>query len=318
MTLAHFPLISGLFLVMALACSSGDEKLVEQAPDDGEVVPAEAGLRLDEFPLIKGPVSPDGLQAIFGTPDLGVGENRVGFVLTSPKGLVRNPAATVSSLFFPDEDSEGEPRQTALAVFRPWPYGTRGLYTTRLTFDTPGRWGININAITQDGTGGRAMLFFDVADAPSAPAVGSPAVISRSKTLDDVASIRDLTTGSLRDPDLYQITIADAVTSGLPTVIVMASPAFCTNAVCGPQVQALQQLKNRYKGQANFIHVDLYDNPEEIQGDLDRGIISPTVIEWGLPSTEWSFVIDRDSNVAARFESFATLEELEQALLDVL
>ena len=318
MTLAHLPLISGLFLVVALACSSGDEKLLEQALDDGEVVPAEARLRLDEFPLIKGPVSPDGLQAIFGTPDLGVGENRVGFVLTSPKGLVRAPAATVSSLFFPDEDSEGEPRQTALAVFRPWPYGTRGLYTTRLTFDRPGRWGININATSQDGPGGRAMLFFEVADTPSAPAVGSPAVISRSKTLDDVASISDLTTGSLRDPDLYQITIADAVTSGLPTVIVMASPAFCTNAVCGPQVQALQQLKNRYKGQANFIHVDLYDNPEEIQGDLDRGIISPTVIEWGLPSTEWSFVIDRDSNVAARFESFATLEELEQALLDAL
>ena len=98
----------------------------------------------------------------------------------------------------------------------------------------------------------------------------------------------------------------------------MASPAFCTNAVCGPQVEVLQELKDRYKGQANFIHVDFYDNPEEIQGDLDRARLSPAVVEWGLPSTEWSFVIDGNGIVSARFEAFATLDELEQALLKVL
>ena len=114
------------------------------------------------------------------------------------------------------------------------------------------------------------------------------------------------------------MTIAEAVTSGLPTVVVMASPAFCTNAVCGPQVEVLQELKDKYEGQANFIHVDLYDNPEEIQGDLSRARLSPTVVEWRLPSTEWSFVIDGRGIISARFESFATLEEIEQALVDLL
>ena len=94
----------------------------------------------------------------------------------------------------------------------------------------------------------------------------------------------------------------------------MASPAFCTNAVCGPQVQVLQELKDEYKGLANFIHVDIYDNPQEIQGDLDRARISPTVVEWALPSTEWTFVIDKQGIVSARFEAFATFEELEEAL----
>ena len=105
-------------------------------------------------------------------------------------------------------------------------------------------------------------------------------------------------TGSLQDPELYQMAIAEAVKSGLPTVVVMASPAFCTNAVCGPQVQTLQELKDKYKGQANFIHVDIYDNPEEIQGDLSKARLSPTVVEWGLPSAEWSFVIDRQGIVS--------------------
>ncbi len=311
-------LVSATFLLLAAAaCSTSAER--EKAAPETEDTPAAAALTGPEaVPLIKGPVSPDGLQVIFGTPDLGVGENRIGFVLTSVKGLVRSPAVSVSSLFFPDEGDIGETRQTALAVFRLWPYGTRGMYTTGLTFDTPGRWGLEISVLDAEGGGGTAELFFEVNETASAPTKDQLAIASESKTFGDVAGFEELTTGSLHDRDLYESSIADAVKSGLPTVVVMASPAFCTNAVCGPQVEVLQELKDRYKGQANFIHVDYYDNPGEIQGDLNRAVVSPTVLEWRLPSTEWSFVIDDKGIISARFESFATLEELEQALRDML
>ena len=313
-------------LVVSVSCSTSAERTLEPPLDNRQATPTLSGVegsplnqvRPDELLLIKGPVSADGLQAIFGTPDLGVGENRIGFVLISPDALIRVPEATVSSFFFPSEDSEGEPKQATKAVFRPWPYGTRGLYTTRLAFDKPGRWGIEISVEGVDNPQRQAKLSFEVKEVPSAPGVGTPAVRSKSKTLDDVEGLGELTTGSLHDPELYQTTIADAVTSGLPTVVVMASPAFCTNAVCGPQVEVLQELKNKYEGQSNFIHVDIYDNPEEIQGDLNAARLSPAVVEWRLPSTEWSFVIDRNGIVSARFEAFATLEELEQELQRVL
>jgi hypothetical protein len=296
-------------LVAGVACGSGDGQVTRLADQE-----TTSQLRPDAVALLKGPVSADGTQAIFATPDLGVGENRVGFVLTSAEGLVRSPAAAVSSLFFPDAASQGEVKQTALAVFKPWPYGTRGLYSTVLSFDRPGRWGIDISVLDPTGPARQAQLRFEVKDAPAAPPVGSPAIRSVSKTARDVQHLGQLTTGSLHDPELYQTTIADAVASGLPTVVVMASPAFCINAVCGPQVEVLQELKNKYRGRANFIHVDLYDNPEEIQGDLSRARLSPTVMEWRLPSAEWSFVIDSKGVISARFESFATLDELEQAL----
>ena len=299
------------------ACSDADTPVPEATPTD-EPPQASEQLMPDNLKLVKGPVSPDGLQAILGTPDLGLGENRVAFVLTSPTALVRAPEARVSSLFFPNEDLEGELDQTALAVFRPWPYGVRGLYTTNLSFNHPGRWGIKIEVPDDDGSDREVELFFEVSAAASAPVVGSRAVQSNSKTIDDVVNIEELTTGSLQDPELYQTTIAEAVTSGLPSVLVMASPTFCTNAVCGPQVEVLQELKNKYKGQANFIHVDFYDNPIEIQGDLTQARLSPTVVEWRLPSTEWSFVVGRDGVVSARFEAFATFEELEEALQQVL
>ena len=302
---------------LAVACSRDALPTTPPSPDNSTaaVVLPEA---LDLPPLIKGPWSPDGLQAILGTGDLGVGTNRVGFVLTSTEGFVTTPVARVSAAYLGDGGSPDETTETATAEFRPWPYGVRGLYTTHLTFNRRGSWAINISVEDSNGSVQRAQLSFEVADTASAPPRGSAAVRSRSKTIADVETFAELTTGSLHDPDLYQTTIAEAIESGLPTVVVFASPAFCTNAVCGPQVEVLQELKNRYKGQANFIHVDFYDNPHEIQGDLDKARRSPTVQEWRLPSIEWTFVIDRRGIVSARFEAFATIDELDAALMGVM
>ena len=308
--------VMALLLLTAAGCSGASEPEAAETP---EATQAETSVP-KESPLIKGPVSDSGLQIIFGTPDLGVGPNRIGFVLTSKDGIVTSPAVSVTSEYLPEGGAPAETGQTALAVFRPWPYGTRGLYTTVLDFHAAGDWALRASVLdlAASGDGDSAELFFEVAETTHAPATGQPAVASDSKTLADVAGFEKITTGSLHDGDLYEVSIADAVASGRPTVIVVASPAFCTNAVCGPQVDVLKELKDKYRGRANFIHVDYFDNPDEIQGDLDRAIVSPTVLEWNLPSTEWSFVVDGEGVVTARFEAFATLEELEEALLDVL
>ena len=302
-------------LALGLACSTQVET----------VAPPEAGAPTlqEEEPLvfealIFGPESEDGLQAIFATPDLGVGKHRVAFAVQSQTGLVDSPSATVQSFFEPDPEELGEPVETSLALFRPFPLVERGLYSTNLTFDRPGEWAIQATVLGEDATPKRARLYFEVPEASKAPAVGDAAIKSVNRTERDVESLSELTTGFRKDPDLYQVTIADAVESGKPTVIVMASPAFCTNAVCGPQVEVLQDLKNEFPDSANFIHIDLYDNPHEIQGDLGRAVISPVVREWNLPSTEWSFVVDSEGRVASRFEGFCTLEELREALESVL
>lgn len=284
--------------------------------------PPAAGALPAELEPIRGPISEDGLQAIFATPDLGVGRHRVAFALTSRTALVNAPSASVQSFYAPNEDAAndalGEPVQTALALFRPFPLVERGLYSTSMAFDRPGRWAIQATVLGGDGLPKRARLHFDVPERPLAPAPGSQAPPSDSKTAADVDSLSQLTTGSEPDADLYRLSIADAVQSGLPAVVVMASPAFCISAVCGPQVEVLSELKDEFAGEANFIHVDFYDNPDEIQGDLSRAVVSPTVLEWNLPSPEWTFVIDRRGVIIDRFEGFATLEELRQSLRGAL
>ena len=313
-----FPAVAiaaSLLSLLAVACASDRP---EQAPsqNEGPTAAAEPPFRPDRVPLIEGPVSAGGLRAILGTADLGLGPNRVGFVLTHANGFVTAPGATVFSTY--RDGAEDELGEVAAAEFQPWPYGKRGLYSTELDFDKPGNWELDIAVEGPDGTLQKVRLSLDVAQAPAAPAVGAMALRSESRTVADVESLAQLSTGLAADPDLYRTTIANAVVSGVPTVVVFASPAFCTNAVCGPQVEVLRELKDMYGAQANFIHVDLYDNPDEIQGDLERARISPIVYEWGLPSNEWTFVIDRKGIVSSRFEAFATLAELEEALLKVL
>ena len=309
-----------LFLAVVLGTIVGCSSEVDEATTDPQasVVRPAAPERPDLEPLVMGARSAEGLQAILGTSDLAAGANRVGFVLTSPDGFVTAPTVKVSPRFRKPGDSEWQPLDPAIARFNPWPYGSRGMYTAALRFPSAGTATLDIAVQTEDGGSQLAILEVEVKETPFTPAVGEAAVKSESKTFDSTGGFGELTTGSLNDPDLYRSTIADAVSGGLPTLVVFASPAFCTNAVCGPQIEVLQELKDRYLGRANFIHVDFYDNPEEIQGDLTKAVISPTVREWNLPSIEWTFVIDADGVVTARFEAFATVEEVEEELLRVL
>ena len=127
----------------------------------------------------------------------------------------------------------------------------------------------------------------------------------------------ELTTDPQPDPDLYRLSIAEAVASGKPLVVAFSTPAYCTTATCGPQLDVIKRLRDRHADRANFIHVEVYDNPHEIQGDLSNARIAPAVTEWGLPSEPWTFIVDADGLVSAKFEGFATRDELEESLLAV-
>ena len=86
----------------------------------------------------------------------------------------------------------------------------------------------------------------------------------------------------------------------------------------------VSELKNAYQGEASFIHVEIYDNPEEIQGDLSRARFTEAVEEWKLDrlpgwfNESWTFVLNSEGRVHQRFEGFVTLEELEESLQQVL
>jgi hypothetical protein len=308
--------------LLAAACGGNEATDASSPSTSGVLTPLPEGMAATAlsggYPTYRD--DDTGVTAILGTPDLGVGRHRVGFVLTTPEGLVRVPVLAVESYRHPDGPgsvAEG-PIEVSEARFYEFPFGTRGIYSMPLEFDRAGDWSVRVRFPASSGEFVTTEFAFAVAEETHAPDIGAPAPASQTPTLATAASLAQLSTGHEPDAALYQVTIADALDAGRPLVVVFASPAFCTNALCGPQVEVLGELAADYEGRANFVHVDLYENPDEIQGDLSRAIRTPILEEWGITTDEWTFVVDADGRVAARFEAFVTHEELEAALLNVL
>lgn len=253
----------------------------------------------------------NGLDVIFGTPDLGTGAQRIAFAVLARDELVRPPTLALTV-------RRGDDRQTMTARYQPFPAGTRGVYVAEATFAKAGTYAIEVEVPRADGTVARLVFPAEVAARPKSIAAGDRAPASHSRVTGDVASLAELTTATQPDPTLYRTRIADALSAGRPFVVVFASPAFCTTPLCGPQVEDLSTLARDYAGRAEFIHVDLYENPHEIKGDLSRARRTPILAEWGLRTDEWTFVVAADGRVAARFEAYAAREEVEGALKAVL
>ena len=91
-------------------------------------------------------------------------------------------------------------------------------------------------------------------------------------------------------------------------MLLFATPALCQSRVCGPVVDIAEQVKAGYDGDAEFIHMEIYNDNE-----LDKGF-REQVLEWNLPTEPWAFTIDREGKVAARLEGAFSARELEAAL----
>ncbi len=195
--------------------------------------------------------------------------------------------------------------------------GETGAYATYVDFDRAGTWGIDVTGKTADGKDiGPARLTFSVGLKPVGLAPGDPAPKSEQPILSDVSDIRDIDSSEKPIPEQHNMTIAEAVASGQPTVIAFATPAFCQSQVCGPIKEIFDDLYNAYKDRAHFVHVEPYDVKKMRAGDCDSlaTCLVPTIKEWKLESEPWVFIVGPDGNVAAKFDGIASYDEMEFAL----
>lgn len=259
------------------------------------------------------------LQMAFATTDYGVGRNRLAFgLIDNEDGPIRDASVELQTFFLSEGGQQEGPVETVSAVFREWPVGPRGIYTAELHLDREGSWGIGVIASRPNGDVRSASSPIQVSAMSSTPQIGSPAPRSLNKTLADIDGLDQITTDADPDPELYAMSVADALESGMPLMVTFSTPAFCVTSTCGPQLDMLKELKADYGNRVNFMHIEVYDNPDEIEGDLNNAIVSPVLEEWGLPSEPWTFIVDGDGLIQAKFESFTTRGELEAALAAVL
>lgn len=294
----HAGFVVGLLLLLAVAACS-----FPQRPTGGTPTPLSG--------------SPE-VSVVVVTTDLAVGANRIAFGLVTLEGSpVRAPEAQFRAIYLPPGQAPGEVRATGTAKFQRWPIGPQGVFSTRLEFNQAGFWELEVSATRPDGKPVLAKGAFQVKEKPATPAIGAQAPRSVTPTVEGVLDLATITTANPPDPDLYRLSIHQALDAGKPLVVTFATPAFCMTATCGPSVGVLLELKDRYKDRANFIHVEIFQNPHLLQGGRPVGGYAPAVLEWGLPTEPFTFVMDGQGRVRAKFEGFTTGEEIEAALKEV-
>ena len=277
------------------------------------------------------PPAGTGLQAVMTTSELVVGQNRLAFGLLKEHQLL-DEADVVVRVY----ELHGQQAHLKAQMRVPYarlevvdqgkhvhvhPDGTRqvhheatdvrGIYITQVIFERPGPWGLEVLAKQGDGSVGVLRLTVNVLAAPRTLVPGTPAPRSHNLIASDVQDLRQIDTSDPPDPRLHQVRIADAIAQGKPQVIVFATPKFCTSRVCGPVVDIVRTLLPAYGDRVVFTH-------QEIWQDAGARQFFPTVVEWGLQTEPWIFVVDGMGIIRAKFEGLTTAREIAAALQQIL
>jgi hypothetical protein len=241
-----------------------------------------------------GSVGTGSQRVLVAVRDIGSGE-----MLATPE---IEPVATL-------RDSNGSPLGEYRGTFVETIPDVAGLYSFHVEIPEAANYQITLDS---GEFGDLSPIGFAAVDNPLQVQVGDEAPRSETRTLDD-APLADLTTDPTPDESFYQMTVAATVDSG-PSVLVFATPAWCTTQTCGPMLDQVQDTSAEYPG-LNYVHVEIFENIHVT--DREDLILVPAVLEWGLPSEPWLFVTDSTGTVVAAFEGAVADSELRAALESV-
>jgi hypothetical protein len=295
--------IRGLFLgllVLLTACGQATNGF-------GEVVN-----KPQEQPgTISQPAVPSGgtLQPVLATSELVVGPNRVAIGLLENNVPIPDAAQTkVKVRYYRVTNDEAMLTGEEQVTYYGEGLGPRGTYIAHPSFDAAGTWGLEVIAQRPGKSAVTQRIGVMVTDKGSAVAVGTPAPKTKTPTAADVSDLKTITSATNPNPQFYQLSVDQAVTSGKPSMILFATPGFCQTAVCGPGVDVLQRLADKFGDQVNAVHVEIYQHPfEKLQ-------TVPAMSEWGLRTEPWLFLVGKDGRIVDRFEGGITSQEIAPAV----
>lgn len=255
-------------------------------------------------------------------------------LVTDDQQAVAHGRAQLTFSFLGDEGDPPVPGPEAWAAWQPIP-GTpeggegessigdvNGVYAARdVVFDRAGYWQVDV-AIELDGAQLRTDAAFEVLPDHLylAPGDRAPQTVQQLAGGDREARAIDSRAGdgvAVPDPALHSVTVADAIASGRPTMVLVSTPVYCVSRFCGPITEAVEALAAEFGDRMNFVHL-------EVWRDFDARELNPAAGEWIKPpgaeeATEpWVWVVDGRGTVVERFDNIASERELADAVGSVL
>ena len=174
-----------------------------------------------------------------------------------------------------------------------------------------GLWGLGAEITKADGKVVTSQFTIQVVDEIDSPKPGDAPPASRNRTLATEPDIHKLSSAIDPEPALHQMTVADALGSGKPTVVVIATPGFCASRLCAPVVDSVAAVYKTQPDAANYIHLEVYKSFNPLVPADEMG-------EWRLTSEPWIFILDKTGKVAVRLGGPVSARELTEALTPLI
>jgi hypothetical protein len=141
---------------------------------------------------------------------------------------------------------------------------------------------------------------------------GDPMPALETPTVDDPRGVTPICT---KEPacDLHGVTVARALEEGGPVVLLVATPAFCQTAVCGPVLDVMIDQMGGYPD-VRFVHAEVFADPENNSTPIAAEDYAPVIGELGLPFEPVLYTIGADGAVRERLDYIFDGTEIDGAL----
>jgi hypothetical protein len=320
--IALLVLVALVTALLATGCgsSSSGSEASRPAPDESEF-PAAKGESIGQLLKTSGAKPTNLVIAPAASASLGVGEDRYSFGVFT-KGREQVTDADVALYFAKTESSPAKgpyPAQVTSLEVKPAyrsqlndPDAAQAVYVVpKVDFDAKGPWVAIAMLKGKNGLEASRVPTPVIEQYPDIPKVGEKAPLIHTPTAADVGG--DLAKIDTRIPpdQMHKVDFAEVV-GKKPVVLVFATPALCQSRVCGPVVDVAQQVADEYKGEVEFIHMEVYND-----NDPNKGI-RPQLRTYNLPTEPWTFLIGADGIIKDRIEGAYGVSELEEAVKKIL
>jgi hypothetical protein len=193
------------------------------------------------------------------------------------------------------------------------PEGFTTIFTHDRDFEEPGLWGVEVEVRLPDGNAARQRLGFEIQEDTATLGPGEKVPLLNTLVLDDVDQNPARLTSALEPLlELHRMSLAQALSNNKPTLLLLATPAYCQTRICGPSYEMVSQLYPRYADRLNFVYSEVFNTLPDPAVDGWRP--SPVMTAFGLESEPWVIFIDADGTIVYRLEGMFTAEEIERQL----
>lgn len=243
--------------------------------------------------------------AVVDIGDLDIGDTAELPVTISLDGQVIETTSVVGHLVDHDHRADEDPDHQHADLLR--------YFALRTELPEPGVYDIEVDFGTA-APGRLPIQAFDQTTVP-VPLPGQPMPTITTPTTASPEGVSPLCTRYGEPCSFHEHNVADLVGAGRPLALLVATPALCTTAYCGPVLETLIDVADDHPA-IDYVHLEVYANADVVDGNYDdpRLELAAPVTELGLTFEPSLFLVSSDGTLMERIDNIYDATELDQAL----